>query len=150
MQDPIDYRKQNKNLKDLEPICSIINLLIEYGVKVFHIASIESKTRKEIADANVVILLLYLHILEMLDGIYILLSKCATTAAILQLRTLFETFLYLKWITKEDSINKALAYSLYDMLDRVNLYNSYIDDTKQGKELAAIIKNDEIHFSALT
>src|ERR1700693_2332440 len=77
----------------LRPVLDIaIPLLSEvlaYGLALFARCSI----RPEGDDDNLVILLNYRHLLELLDSVNIQLAECAPSPAALQLRAMFEALL---------------------------------------------------------
>ncbi len=97
-----DLRKvEAKNL--IEISCQILKEIVNYGTNVF--GRCESGRRPENIknipeEGHIAILLLYLHVIEMIDGIEVLLSQSVVIPSQTQLRSAFEAFLQLEWLVK--------------------------------------------------
>ena len=59
-----------------------------------------------------VVLLLLRHMIEMTDGVHVLLLTSASRPAQLQLRSMFEAMLYMEFILQDDSERRARAYEV--------------------------------------
>lgn len=55
------------------------------------------------------------HAVSMLDGIHVLISNGAVYSSNLQLRSLLEASLYMQWILKADSVNRAKCFYVGDL-----------------------------------
>lgn len=72
-------------------------------------------------DAHLVILMLYRHVIEMIDAIEALLEQSVVNPAYLQLRSAFEAYLQLEWILKENTKRQAITYLVYDIRNRLKI-----------------------------
>jgi hypothetical protein len=96
---------------------------------------------------NLAILLVYRHILEMLDSVNIQVAECAATPAALQLRAMFEALLTLENMTEDKGKTMFRAYAyLYEVeLQRKHFYFSQDPSTAEGKHLRQLMSNDPYH-----
>ncbi len=116
----------------------VVNLLSEvrnYGIALF-------AYRPEGADENLAILLPFFHLLEMLDAIVVLTAECAPVPARLQLRSVFEALLTIEYITQTDTIQRAHAYLLADIIDRRAFYVKQDPNTSEGREFPEALAAD--------
>jgi hypothetical protein len=93
-------------------------------------------------DENMVILFLFYHLVEMLDGIGVLVSEAAIPPAQLLARAEFESLLALKYVLREDTVRRAHAYLGCDALERLEFYASLDPETEQGKKLRGAMAAD--------
>jgi hypothetical protein len=97
-----------------------------------------------VGDFHLPIQFLYLHGLELVDAIQVMLAESVVTPAHMQLRGLFEAMLQLEWILREDTARRAFAYQLFDVRERLRFYRSLDSTTQGGKELIAAQKADTL------
>jgi hypothetical protein len=111
-----------------------------YGLALFARCSY----RPEGEDENLVILLTYLHLLEMLDAVTILVAASAPAPAALQLRTMFEALLTIEYITQEKGKTRprALAYLYKVEIQRKRFYLSQDPNMADGKAFRTFIADD--------
>jgi hypothetical protein len=70
-------------------------------------------------DHQLAILFSYRHLIDMVDGIQVLVAKMAPSSARLQLRAAFEALLTVEHLTVSDSERRAYAYLVGDTLGQV-------------------------------
>lgn len=84
------------------------------------------------------------QIVEDIDAISILINKSSSDPCFLNLRRLFENYIYLKFILKEKSEERAKAYYVNHLLKKRKEAEEGDFSTNLGKAHKAKIKNDEI------
>ena len=129
------------------PICSTIEEVIDYAANAAEECIKRIPNTIEPQDDHIVILSVFFHIIEMLDGIEILISKSAVTPTHLQIRCVFEALLYLEWILQKDTKKRAHAYLVEDIHDRLALAKCMDANSERGKQLKAICNNDKYGVS---
>lgn len=80
------------------------------------------------------------HALTMLDAIEILVSQGAVFAAFVQLRSLFETRLYIAWILKEDTDRRSKQYFVYHKRDEILWVKRSIPGTPEHQKFHGACK----------
>ncbi len=136
--DPDLTTEQVRPFTDL--VVPLLTEVLHYGIALFARCSY----RPEGEDENLVILLAYRYLLEMLDAVIILIKQCAPAPAGLQLRSLFEALLTIEYVTesKSDVRRRAFAY-LYEVeLKRKQFYLSQDVSSPEGKAFLRRIAND--------
>jgi len=126
--------------------CPLLREIVNYGTNVFGRCEANTKHAKVQGipgDGHLVILLLYLHIIEMIDAIEVMLAQSVAAPSILQLRSAFEAFLQLEWLLKEDTLQRVYAYLVYDIRNRLKIYQSLNPSSEEGKRHKAIIAKDK-------
>lgn len=102
---------RQQNIKDItdhfQPQLDLLKDLTNYGTNLI-IRSFSSSDRS--MPEIVVVGVLLKQVVSMLDAAEILISNTAIHAAHLEARVLFEASLFIDWILKEDSSNKANHY----------------------------------------
>jgi hypothetical protein len=121
-----------------------VNLLTEvrnYGLSVL----LDCAERSNRQDHDVPILMLYRHLLEVLDGFSILVAAMAPLPAEFQLRSLLEALFSIKYITKEDSARRALCYLVVTYHVEARKVLATLDPTTpQNKNFVSKFSQDEI------
>lgn len=112
--------------------------VVNHGVAAFARCS---KTAKG-ADEHLAILMPYIHLVEMIDGVHILLVGAAPTPAQLQLRTVFESLLTIEYITEGDTIRRAYAYLVADIQGRLATYRGMDLKSVEGRRKQERITTD--------
>jgi len=136
-------------------ICRVSGLLqevINYGLFVLkecdRVVGQDSEPLEAKDEHGVILFGIYMHIIEMLDGLELLISQRAITPAFLQLRSIFESLLYLEWILQKDTKERALAYLVEDIYDRIYLHRSFDLSTDEGKQLKKLYEKDIFMISS--
>ena len=95
------------------------------------------------AEVHAAALLLTRHVIEMVDGVGVLVGKgCAEPCKNL-LRGALEAALGVLYIIERDSARRNLAYQLGHAHKRIKLYSKYDKNTLQGRAFDAEMKDDE-------
>jgi len=90
--------------KQIELLIDMVN----YGTNLV-VNAYDSRKKKDI-ESTVTIAVLLKHIVQMIDGVQVLISAGAVHAASLQARSAFEAYLSLLWILQDDSEKRAKFY----------------------------------------
>jgi hypothetical protein len=88
--------------------------------------------------------MLYYHIIQMIDGIEVLVSQSCFAAAVPLVRSLFEAFLSLEYIFEDDSKARSLAWVAFHFFKKMRLYESFDFSTEIGKRLKIAVENDSL------
>jgi hypothetical protein len=91
---------------------SLIRNVVDYGTNL--IPRCFRNSGRNLEDI-VILAVLLKHIVSMLDGLDVLVSQGCIYTAHLQVRSLFEAFLNLEWILKEDTSKRALQYYVWNL-----------------------------------
>ncbi len=124
----------------IDNVSPLLQEVVNYSTNVF--ARCVSSAPGEIE--NYAVPLIYLHMIEMTDGIEVLLSKSCPTPAKLLLRSLFEALLFIEYILEENYENRALAWIAFFVRKRLALYRSHDPSTNEGRHFRALLKNDKL------
>jgi hypothetical protein len=129
-------------LEQAKPVLDhAIPLLIEirnYGLNVFLRCQQDAKG----GDEDLAILLPYLHFLEMLDGFTVLIGQAVEVPSRLQLRAMLEALLTTEYITQSDTIRRAHAYLVADIIRRKEWCLRCDPQTKQGQGFKKALEED--------
>lgn len=84
----------------------VLREVVDQGLAVFERCSVTAKGR----DEQFGILTPFLHVMEMLDGVEVLLDASAVVPAQVVLRGAFEALLTVEFVTERDTEQRAAAY----------------------------------------
>jgi hypothetical protein len=87
---------------------------------------------------------LYLHMIEMTDGIEVLMSNSCSNAAIPLVRSSFEALLSVEYILKGNTELRSLAWEAEFMRKRIKWYKSHNPSTPEGQNLQQALQRDKI------
>jgi hypothetical protein len=122
--------------RHLRPWLDLIRDVTNYGTNL--IPRCFSSSEKKFKDV-VVIGILLRQVVAMLDSVEILLSQGAPHPANLQMRALFEAYVYIEWILESDAEKKASYYYVHN-LRRKRLWASRTQPgSPEAQEFAAIM-----------
>jgi hypothetical protein len=118
----------------------LLREVLNHGLALFARCSY----RPEGEDENLVILLVYRHLLEMLDGVIILIAESAPAPAALQLRAMFEALLTIEFLTqdKRKTRPRALVYLYQVEIHRKRFYLSQDPTSAEGKAFQSFLATD--------
>jgi len=126
----------------LSPWINLIRDVTDYGTNL--IPRCFSSSEKKLKDV-VVLGVLLRQAVAMLDGVEILLSQGAVHTANLQMRALFEAYVYIEWILKDKGEKKALYYYVHN-LRRKGLWASRAQPgSAAAADFAAVMGKLSIH-----
>jgi hypothetical protein len=97
------------------------------------IKTLEMLQDRPIAKNHAAAFLLARHLIEMMDGVGVLLSSGCAEAAKPLLRSALEAAMSMLYVVKEDSDRRNLALQLSDAHKRIKLYLRYDKNSEQGK-----------------
>ena len=146
--DPDHFTVQIKDI--LVSALPMLEEVRNYGLALFSRCSI----RPPGGDENLAILLPYLHLLEMLDAVIVLLPASAIAPARLQLRSILEASLTIEYIAQADTVRRGHAYLLLDALEEREFMKRLDPQSKEGQKLrldlgkGSILADFDKHFGA--
>jgi hypothetical protein len=126
--------------ESIDKVSPLLQEVVNYSTNVF--ARCVSSVPGGIE--NYAVPLIYLHMIEMTDGIEVLLSASCPTPAKLLLRSLFEAFLSVEYILEENYENRALAWIASFVRKRLALYRSHDPSTIEGRQFLDVLKDDKL------
>jgi hypothetical protein len=144
--DPLEsiiYRDLAKaNAQKLTEIADpLLTELVNFGSNaiVRCATSIHGKENEDLA-----VLSLYRHILEMTDGVQVLISQACAVPAIPLVRSSFEALISLDYIVESDQkyVARSLAWLVNYLNERVKTYEMLDPSTKRGKYFQRSIMSD--------
>jgi hypothetical protein len=124
----------------------LLREIVNYGTNAF--ARCEASTHDTgvtplPGEGHLVILLLYRHVIEMIDAMEVLFAQSVVVPALTQLRSAFEAYLQLEWIVKDNTLRRVHAYLVCDIRNRLKIYRSLDPSSNLGKQLKAKIAKDK-------
>ena len=142
--EPLLYREYAKvDAKELIDLASpLLQELVNNGTNVFMRCQAEAGEGE--ADEHVPVFTLYLHVLEMTDGIEVLISQSCANAAIPLVRSSFEATLAMEYIMESDYRQRAFAWMASNAHNRMRYYESVDPSTLRYKQLAKELLNDKV------
>jgi hypothetical protein len=112
--------------------------LVNYGSNL--IARAYSTSKRNIDDIMIIAVLLK-DVVQMLDGIQVLISAGNSHAATLQARSAFEAYVCMLWIMKGDSIRKARFYYVFEIRKQRKWALRVTPNTKERERFNEIYKD---------
>jgi hypothetical protein len=106
---------------------------VDFGADLFG-RLLAAQRQDEVKDQRLALVFPYLILIEMLDGVEILLSSASPIVARLSLRTAFEALLTIDYILETDTQRRALAWVVCDVHRRIDVYEMLDPNTPKGKE----------------
>jgi hypothetical protein len=124
----------------IEIASPLLKELINYATNVFG-RSQTSTTGNENEDLP--ILILYLHMIEVTDGIEVLISQSCPAPAIPLVRSSFEALLYIEYILEADYVQRSLSWLAQYLRKRIETYELLDQSTPQGNEFRGALANEK-------
>lgn len=95
-------------------------------------------------NEDLAILYLYKHIVEMTDGIEVLISQSCVTPSIPLLRSSFEALISIEYIveTEENYLKRSLSWLVEYIYERIHYYESLDASTIRGQNVRQSLKED--------
>lgn len=88
-------------------------------------------------------MLLYLNLIEAVDGIQTLITESSAVPAVPIVRGAFETLLSMEYIVEADTERRALSWFAATIRDQLHYLESHDPDTPEGKSLEEKLKADK-------
>ena len=128
--------------EDIKKSSELLREIVNYSTNLYA-RCIESSERSE---EDSVIFNLFHHMIEITDGIEVLLSQSCIKSSIPLLRSLFESLLYIEYILKNEELfeKRARSWLYFCCLDRIE-FNSNLDlSTNTGIKFEKALQNDKL------
>mgnify|MGYP005853213195 CR=1 FL=1 len=140
------YEFVPRHLKEKEPevfkllakFSEIIEEAVNFGSLVFKWCneSLEGKANKEVP-----LILLFRHILELLDAVSILIKESSAEPCKLQLRSMFEALLSINYILDDKKDERAYAFLVCHAFKKIKTYRKLDPTTQHGRQFKGILKD---------
>ena len=140
--DPERSKRQAKAL--IDSTLALLDEIRNYGLAAFKRSLVSSQGRAE----DAVILFSYFGLLEMLDGVRVLIAETAPVPARPILRTMFEQVLAIRWLTEAETERRARAYLFVDMVRDRAFFEKCDPDTPAGRTFRKLLESDPLAASA--
>ena len=124
----------------IEKYSPYLQELINYSTNLFVRCN---SSLKGIKGTHLSAFSLYYHLIQMTDGIEILISKGCFVAAIPLLRSAYESDLSIEYMLKDDFELRSAAWWVENMLKRKKHYELQNPSTIVGKEFLNALSSDE-------
>lgn len=144
------YEFVPRHLKEKEPevfellakFSEVIDETVNFGSVVFKWCneSLEGK-----ADKEVPVILLFRHVLELLDAVSILIKESAAEPCKLQLRSIFEALLSINYILEDKKEERAYAFLVCHAYKKIKTYRKLDPTTQHGKQFKGVLKDSVLH-----
>jgi hypothetical protein len=96
-------------------------------------------------DEQGVILMTHWHLIELLDGVVVLIASGAIEPARLQLRAAFESFLTLSFILEKDTERRGFAWLVVkDVLNRIKTWRRLDASSETGKDFVELTDKEGV------
>lgn len=141
--EPLLYRELAKvQVKEIIDVSSpLLQELVNYATNAFQRCQTSSTGAK---DEDLPILVSYLHIIEMTDGIEVLISQSCPIPAIPLLRSSFEAQLTIDYLLEADYQRRAFAWLVEYAHQRLTQYEMLDPSHQRGKDFRAVLLADEV------
>jgi hypothetical protein len=132
----------------IDIVSPLLQELVNFGTNVLARCS-TSKYLSGQPDEDIASLALYRQIIELTDGLEVLISSCSTLAAIPVLRNLFEAYLSLDYILENEVVykNRSLAWVVGHIHNRLDFYERLDPATIKGQDAKKLFDNDQINLN---
>lgn len=126
---------------EFRKLTDFLDKTIDFGTQIFDWEVAENKIYKE----NIVCQTFFKNILELGDGISILVYKSSVENAKILLRSLVENVFYLEYLLESDSKNRALAYLVATFHSEIK-FNSKMDkNSSEGQNFRNVVLKDKTY-----
>jgi len=130
--------------KDIELASPLLIEVINFTTNAFQRCA-DSSTSEENVDLP--ILMLYLHLVEMADGVEILIKQSAPTPGVLLLRSMFEAILSIEYILESDYVQRSLSWLTFYALHQLKISEEMDPETNAGREFFKAKQKDKLVHS---
>ena len=89
----------------------------------------------------------FLHIIQMMDSIEVLISSGCGPPGFLLLRSSFEAKLGIEYILDRKGKTRALAWELSNIIDQINEFQRYDPSHQKGKEYRKLLSEDRLNYT---
>lgn len=127
----------------IDTVSPLLQELVNYATNaLIRCSTSKSISVKEVEDRA--ILSLYRNIIELTDGIEVMLSQGCVIAAIPALRSSFEALLAITYILEnnENYVRRSLAWIVGNLHNSIDMYERYDPSTKKGQDAKELFDDD--------
>lgn len=141
--EPLLYRELRKveAKKVIEIASPLLQEEVNYATNAFQRCQ---ESAIGVADEHLPLLISYLHVIEMTDGIEVLVSQSCPIPAIPLLRSSFEALLTIDYILEADYRRRAFAWLVCYVRERLSQYEMLDPSHQKGKEFLSTFAADEV------
>lgn len=141
--EPLLYRELRKvEAKEVIKIASpLLQEEVNYATNAFQRCQASSTGAK---DEDLPLLVSYLHVIEMTDGIEVLISQSCAVPAIPLLRSSFEALFTIEYILEGDYQRRAFAWLVCYVHNRLSQYEMLDPSHQKGKEFLVTFAADSV------
>jgi Family of unknown function (DUF5677) len=111
--------------------------------KATHVLEECQRSASQVPDQDLPVMMTFLHLVEMADGVETLLSASAVHPAKLLLRSMFEATLTISYILKGDTKRRSFAWLVCRTHRRLSAFEIMSSKTQSGHDFRAEAKEDE-------
>lgn len=131
---------RNSETKELDDLSLLIDEAVNFGTHILNWEIEKNNSHRE----NAISQIFFKNILEIVDGISILVKKSSIDNTKVLFRVLLENILYLEYLLEIDFKKRALAYIVTTIHKEIKFFSKLDDNTQVGKEFKAQLKKDKI------
>lgn len=124
--------------ENIEKATRLLQELVNHSTHAFR----RCEASSDGSTADKAFLMLYLHSIEMTDGIEALLAQGCVAPAIPLVRSAFEADLSLRFILQQDSDRRALAWVMWNLLEGISVNKQFDPSTDDGRAYEAACSSD--------
>lgn len=138
------YRDLSK--AQARPVIEVASGVLQELVNFASNALVRCETSTKGQDnEDLVVLFLYRHIMEMTDGVEVLISQSSATPGIPLIRSSFEALISMEYIVEDDAeyVMRSLAWLVDYLHQRLDLYESLDPSTSRGQEFQRALSQDK-------
>jgi len=132
-------RSKEEAKKIIDLAAPVLQEMVNYGSQLVSSCIPEKKVKY----AHLSILLAYMHVLEMLDAVEVLISNACFGSAIPTVRSAFEGLLSLEYLTSNDTERRSRCYEFFHFRSELKECSKLDPKTEEGKKLLKAYQNDK-------
>jgi len=127
----------------IELASSVLQELVNFASNALVRCATSTKGQE---NEDLALLSLYRHIMEMTDGVEVLISQSSVTPGVPLIRSSFEALISMEYIVEDDAqyVTRSLAWLVDYVHQRLDLYESLDPSTSRGQEFQRALNQDKI------
>jgi hypothetical protein len=127
---------------DIEVASPVLQELVNFASNALVRCATSTKGEE---NEDLAVLSLYRHIMEMTDGVEVLISQSCVTPAVPLIRSSFEALISMEYILQDDAyyVERSLAWLVDYVHQRLDLYESLDPSTSRGQESRRALNQDK-------
>lgn len=127
----------------LDSILSDFSMLIEEFVNFGTHVLMWNTENINGSDEQMPPMMFFRDLLEKADSISIIVKKSSIDPAKVILRSIFETHLYLDYITEKETVDRAMSFLVWETKKKIQLLDTYNDNTNLNNALKSKLRKDK-------